>query len=367
MIVAIDPVLVDRAATLGELVGGQGHKTPNRRGIELRLSAPNGLFGVGEASPLPKFSKETLEECRSALAAIAPFEQILPESLAHCAALIDHRRQCVPERLAAARFAIEGALVDLFGKHLQCSATEILAAMASVPFEAERELSISTLIPLSSESECLDAARRAWTRGYRVFKLKIGADPLNDGTLRLLRLLREKYGDALHLRLDPNGHWAPQQLGSILAAFEPFSPELIEEPLPLNELIAHRVSLPTGLDESLNTIDDLALALDHRDRIGLRAVVLKPALRGLRVTIELARRAKAEGLGVIVTHLFDGPVGHATAASLALLLGSTEWAHGLAPHPGLLLDPSRKILGLEHGRLTQTAVPGLPLLEFGRC
>jgi o-succinylbenzoate synthase len=368
MNVTLSPVLVERTADLGESVGGQRHRTRSRRGIELRLEAPDGRFGRGEASPLPDFSHETLEACRTALAALSTFEQPLPETPTECAELIADRRQWIPEDLGAARFALEGALLDLFGKHLNCPVSALLGAMAELPFDPERSLSVSTLLPVTDVDSCLDAARRAWTRGYRVFKLKIGADPWGDGSLARLQALREKYGDELRLRLDPNGGWSPQRLDAILEAISSFSPELIEEPLALDELLrCRRVEVPVALDESLATTDDLERALAHRDRLGLRAIVLKPALRGLLVSLELARRARAEGLGVIVTHLFDGPVGHATAASLALAVGSDEWAQGLAPHPGLLLDPSKKILGLLHGRLDQAVTPGLPILDFGQC
>jgi hypothetical protein len=53
----------------------------------------------------------------------------------------------------------------------------------------------------------------------------------------------------------------------------------------------------------------------------------------------MALAAQRQGLGVIVTHLFDGPVGLAAAAELALSLPTAPWACGLDRHPGLWAWP----------------------------
>ncbi len=79
--------------------------------------------------------------------------------------------------------------------------------------------------------------------------------------------------------------------------------------------------------------------------------MIKPAVHGLLGAHALAGRARAAGKGVIVTHLFDGPVGTAAACELALALGETRYAAGLAPHGASPRGPRR--------RCAQLAAPGV--------
>jgi hypothetical protein len=67
--------------------------------------------------------------------------------------------------------------------------------------------------------------------------------------------------------------------------------------------------------------------------------VIKPALHGLRMARALAVQAQGCGIDVVVTHLFDGPLGLRAAAALAFSLPQPPRACGLAPHPGLAAWP----------------------------
>ncbi len=66
-------------------------------------------------------------------------------------------------------------------------------------------------------------------------------------------------------------------------------------------------------------------------RGSFRVLVLKPmALGGFAACLELARIAAAAGGAVLVSHLFDGPVGLAAAAHLGFRLARA----GAALRPG---------------------------------
>jgi hypothetical protein len=90
---------------------------------------------------------------------------------------------------------------------------------------------------------------------------------------------------------------------------------------------------------------------------GPAALVLKPALLGLGRCLRLAEAGAARGLGLIVTHAFDGDLGFAAARALAAALPAEPWPCGLAPHPGL----ARRWPNLP--RLLAPALAGLDLPE----
>jgi o-succinylbenzoate synthase len=355
------------SAVLSDVVGGHGHQTQIRHGVELELIADESLSGRGEASPLVDFSPDRLEDVKTALEALSSFELTFPERPDQCRALIAEQSPRLPAQLPSARFALEGALTDLFARHLGLSATKLLATM-SPSASINARMSLTKLIPIAEPVTCLTSARRAWSRGYRAFKLKIEAGDAFNQTLAALRTLREAFGPELTLRLDPNGRLPVEELHTLLEDLSPFEPELVEEPVHWKDLLTLSESpIPLALDESL--VDPAALPelAARRDQLFLRAVVIKPALLGLLRALELSEEARQLGLDVIVTHLFDGPVGHATALSLAQAVGSPHRAQGLAPHAGLLMVPGRRLSGLGQGYAYLDDTPGLPLTEVKPC
>ncbi|MFO0761120.1 MAG: enolase C-terminal domain-like protein [Byssovorax sp.] len=119
--------------------------------------------------------------------------------------------------------------------------------------------------------------------------------------------------------------------------------------------------VPWAADESLADPAEATLLLDQRTAA---AVVLKlPVLGGLLPARDLALRAQERGLGVVVTHFFDGPIGLAAAAELARSLPAPPLACGLDPHPQLSAWPPVSIPQLAHrGAVCASQSPGLGLV-----
>lgn len=356
------------AAVLSDVVGGHGHKTQTRRGVELTLSTDGSLQGLGEASPIVGFSLDRLEDVTETLETLETLDVPFPRTPADCRGIIAEQSERLPNSQPSARFAFEGALLDLFARYLGLSAASLIREWASWPHPLNEQIALTKLITSTDTAVCLTKARQAWQRGYRVFKLKLEPGNSFEETLTNLKALREKFGQELVLRLDPNGSFPADNLEGLLDALAPFEPEFVEEPAFWTTLRTLRQSpVPLALDESLVDPEALSTLLPRRDPLRLQAMIVKPALHGLLRAIELAEEAHRSGLDVIVTHLFDGPVGHATALSLAQAVGSPHRAHGLAPQPGLLMVPNRRIAGLGHGQAWLENTPGLPLLEVKTC
>jgi L-alanine-DL-glutamate epimerase-like enolase superfamily enzyme len=356
------------AAVLSDVVGGHGHKTQTRRGLELTLSVDESLQGLGEASPILGFSLDRLEDVLEALEALETFELPFPKTPEDCRGIIAEQSERLPNSQPSARFAFEGALLDLFARYFGLSAASLIRTWSNWPHPINEQIALTRLITSTDSAVCLTKARQAWQRGYRVFKLKLEPGNSFDETLANLRAIRDKFGKELVLRLDPNGSFPAEDLERLLVALAPFEPEFVEEPAFWTTLRTLRQSpVPLAIDESLVDPEALSTLLLRREALRLKAAIVKPALHGLLRAIELAEEAHRSGLDVIVTHLFDGPVGHATALSLAQAVGSPHRAQGLAPQPGLLMVPNRRIAGLGHGQAWHENQPGLPLLEVKTC
>lgn len=307
-----------RVAGAATGAGNRRQSWPERQGLLLELEGAGGRRGVGEASPLPGFSRDGLA---LAEAELLGWLARLPRPLSEVAEVFAAAGELASP---AARFAAETALLDLLGQERGVPLHRLLAGAR--PFPAS--LPLVHLLPLEGAPA---AAARLLAEGVRHFKIKVGG-PDFAAELALLAELRG-LGRQLELRLDANGGWAGEDREARIAALTPYQPELLEEPGGSFELAA---PFPLALDESLADPAVRAALPDLLRRGDFRVLILKPmALGGFAVCLELARIAAAAGGAVVVSHLFDGPVGLAAAAHLAFALPGRVLPCGLARHAGL--------------------------------
>lgn len=296
--------------------------------VAVRIAVSAGEWtGHGEALPLPGFSPDGADGVEDVLTTLAGVELRLPTegspaarldaALAPHAARLEHR--------PSARFALECALLAAASQAEGRSAAEWLAAGRAL-----QPVPVSVLLPDDERAPAVAAAAAA--RGHRVLKLKVairGRSAADEETL--LAAVRAAAPGAA-LRLDANGALPPADAPARLAALARHGVELVEEPC---FGIPPRLPLPWAADESLadpaRAAALLALPPDRRPA----AWVLKPALLGLARCLTLADAAAAAGIGLIVTHAFDGDTGFAAACALAQALPVPPLPCGLAPHAGL--------------------------------
>ena len=282
-----------------------------RRGLLLVLEDSGGHVGLGEASPLPGYSSDTLEAAREALLALPAGATLLPADAS-----------------PAAHAALEAAYLDLRARELGQPAWTLQA-----PLEAAAEIAPGDSLGLSQwlpnhRDRALDVARRSVERGVRWFKVKL--EPGSGTGLAILVALRAEYGTSVTLSADANCSYRREALQSLLPELRQLSLAWIEE--PVSEPLAAPLGIPVALDESLQAgSHDFARAR----ALGVAAVMLKPTtLGGFLAVRRLALAAAEHGIASIASHTLEGPVGYMATATVGLSLGG-RFAHGLGPHSGL--------------------------------
>lgn len=296
-----------------------------RRGRLLRLRTADGLTGWGDAAPLPEFG--------------------IGEA-------------------AAAAFAEETAHLDLIaqqaGQPLQAwlsgetPASSLAVNFGFWPFFAAERA------PKEAPLGCSILEKTA-ASGYSVVKFKVGVRPLAEEIATLQRLADE-IPAGLSLRLDANRAWNFSEAQRFLAACAGLPIDGLEEPLAepnsvfLQNLQA-TVAFPLAIDESVHLLD--AAFFRHPP---VRRLVIKPARHGLLASVELALRARASGLEVIVTSSLESACGLLACAHLAASV-APDAVHGLATADGLATDTGTPpaIVG---GRLQLPSAPGLGFQPF---
>lgn len=303
-----------------------------RVGVLLVLEDEAGTIGIGEASPLPGWSRDGLGSTRASLeffagAAARSLHVVDEPSRSDLARARDHAGPLT----SAAACAVDAALADLMGQRLGVPA-HALWRDASSPPDA---IPLNALVPAGDPVETLAVARAAFDRGVRTFKLKIGREDGFEAECASLEALRDHFGASVSLRVDTNQAWPPELADERLDALASFDLALIEEPV-----VQGRFDLITAegarlaADESLATSEGVTRALAAPACV---ALVIKPMAQGGAIgALALARQARSAGRDVVITHLFGGPVAHATACEVALALDPPPLACGLDRHA--LLD-----------------------------
>jgi o-succinylbenzoate synthase len=285
-------------------------------------------YGIGEASPLPGFSPDSLPQCHAALAALDPAQ--LPARLEPGqSARIELARASaqLPLGVPAARAALEGALLDLWARSLQKPAWELLLD-ADTRRPARR--AVAALL-MSEPEQALEQAQHAYVRGIRTFKLKIGRPGALERELAALRSLRAALGPEVRLRLDANQAFSAGEAQACLPRFAEYDVEYIEEPCARGDFERlTELGMPLALDESLLQLAQGATETQDLRALNVRALILKPMLLGgVSACCAWADFAARIGAQVILSHAFEGPVGLGLGAALALSIGSETSAHGL--------------------------------------
>jgi o-succinylbenzoate synthase len=301
-----------------------------QRGRLVVIDDEAGRVGVGEASPLVGYSTESLDDVDRALRAILPSLEAVDddgpilESVER--ALKPHQHHL--HRVPSARFAIESALVDLIAQARGIPAARALGG-------GDADVAVNALVR-AEHGACVASAIEAVKRGFRAIKVKIGAQAF-ERDFACLSAIRDTCPD-VELRADANGRYGLEEARSHLEALAPLRLAFVEQPVAPALLPAlGAMATPWAADESLR-IDGMAERLLFTEACA--AFILKPAvLGGFVACVRLARQARMKGLGVVVTHLFDGPVALAATRALALALAPVE-ACGLDAHPELAAFPA---------------------------
>ncbi len=295
----------------------KGKTLHNREGILLRLTGDD-IEGWGEASPLPGFSRENLEEVIRQLWGAKP--ALMALDLTDWS---DGGSQSVLNTFDPApsvRFGVELATANLHAAARKKTLPEVLGRPG-------REVSLNGLLS-GPRDDVLKEACKMSSAGYRAIKVKVGRGSIEEDAA-MVRDVAGALDDGVSLRLDANRAWTFEEALEFARATEGCLYEYVEEPLADPTQLARFVSvtgLPVALDESLAGLNPDILG----EHCYAQAVVLKPTLLGgIHHTLRLAERARSLGMTPVVSSAFETGVGTLGLVALAACIGGGDVPAGL--------------------------------------
>ncbi len=321
-----------------------------RQGLILRLTTANGLEGLGEISPLPGFSQESLEEAQNQVLWLKSriLNQTIPPHGGQFSESLE--RWLGPYNLyPSVRFGIEGAVLNLLAQRKGIAFHRLLGASGETP------IPLIGLLEGSLEAVTKET-RRLFQKGVRTFKLKVGRGNVSED-LRRIEQIKKLVGPGT-LRLDANQSWSFKEALNFARLLPQDGIEYIEEPFknPSSAKIRdffQTTGIPVAWDESLMKMSPR----DLKAVPGLKAIILKPTLLGgMEEALCFIRKARTLGITPIVSSSFESGVGLLTLAHLALANGCYAGLDTLKWFEEDLVCPGKRIR-LEEGCLTISPEP----------
>ncbi|MFF5172206.1 mandelate racemase/muconate lactonizing enzyme family protein [Micromonospora sp. NPDC000089] len=213
---------------------------------------------------------------------------------------------------ASARAAVDVALHDLAARRLGVPLVRLLGG-STLRVPTDVTLAAGDAVELAS------AARQRHADGFRMLKLKVGADPAGD--LDRVRAVRTAVGPAVGIRLDANQGWTPREAVRVIRGIEDagLDVELVEQPVARWDLdgmawVSDRVGVPILADESVFGVRDLVEVIRRRAADMVNVKLAKcGGLLAARTLLELARE---HGMGTVVGSMMESGIGVGAAASL---------------------------------------------------
>jgi len=189
--------------------------------VLVKITTDDGITGFGEAAPLVFVTGETVESV------LAVLEMLRPALIGLNPLALDRIHAIMNGALhgnSSARCAIDLALHDIHGKALNKPVYQILGGGDGVVMN---DMTIGIAEP---EEMARRAKYYVQEKGFTILKIKAGLNPKED--IRALRLIREKVGYDVHLRVDANQGYSVSQAIGVLEPFSELGVEALEQCLP---------------------------------------------------------------------------------------------------------------------------------------
>lgn len=261
-----------------------------------------------------------------------------------------HRECPLPVRLKS---GIELAMWDLRGKASGLSVAQLLGGVI------RPEIELAACMGIASYQRAGELASYYVEQGFSTLKTKAGSDMQED--LEMVRGIRDAVGDRLHLRIDPNRAYSPQQAAELARQLELYHLQYLEQPIPAEPLAdAHwlrgQTTTPIALNESVT--DPASVLAILREEAAEFILPDTHIAGGIQPCVEIGVLCSAAGLPCIMHCGHDlGPktaaMLHVAAACPAYSLANDCTYYGLSDD--VLTEPFRIV----DGKLPVPSTPGL--------
>lgn len=320
LIKRIDAVIVDLPTIRPHKLAM--HTMQQQTLVIIRVLCSDGVEGVGESTTIGglAYGYESPESIKSNIDAyLAPALLGMAAGNINAAML---KLDKIAKGNTFAKSGLETALLDALGKRLGLPVSELLGGRVRDSLEVAWTLASGNTAQDIGEAEQMLALRR-----HRIFKLKIGANPLEQDLQHVIAIKKE-LGNRASVRVDVNQYWDESQALRACQVLGDNGIDLIEQPISRNNRsgqmrLNQRSPVAIMADESIESVEDaFNLAADGAASV----FALKIAKNGgPRAVLRTAHIAQAAGIALYGGTMLEGAVGTLASAHAFLTLSQLTW------------------------------------------
>ncbi len=295
------------------------------RAVEVEVTVvSNGTraTGLGEAACLPPVTAEDQPDVLRTIESVA--SSLVGVDLPAWGLDLEEALGRLLPQAPVARAGIEMSLLDATAR---IAGLPLRTALGGDLGGRTCTLETDVTIAIADPARMADLALSWHARGFRVLKIKVGAELASD--IRALEAIARAIPGA-RLRIDANAGFSARQALALAEVCESLGlrVECWEQPCAAGDLdamaeVAAALEAPVIADESVKTYADLVAIAERRcaDGINLKIAKMGGLLRAYRIGVE----AKARGLKLMAGGMVETRLGMTAGAHLVCALGGVDF------------------------------------------
>ena len=283
--------------------------------VVVMVVSDDGQVGYGEAPPTAVITGDTIGSIECAV-----HDFIRPALVGMGVEDLDgimNRLQTCMVKNTSAKAAVDMAVYDLWGKRYGLPLWRALGG-------ARKELETDLTISVNPAEEMVRDSLEAVARGYRILKIKVGKEGVQD--VARIAAIRKAVGPEVLLRVDANQGWDARQSVAIISAMEDqgLDIELVEQPVKAHDLegmryITQRVQTPILADESVFSPADAIHIIQSGAADLINIKLMKTG--GIWPALKICDIAELYGVECMIGCMLESRLSVAAAAHLAAARG----------------------------------------------
>jgi muconate cycloisomerase len=319
----------------------------------VRIEAQNGLVGWGESASAPTMTGDLLPGMLAAVEDYLAPLLINEDALNHAQLMAKVSTEIY--RNTGAKCAIECALLDLCGKHLDVPVFDLIGGAR------RQQFSPMTLLGSGSSDQDISDALAKQKMGTQFFKIKVGARAIEEDIAHTLRL-RKELGSQAILCADANMGLTASETVSYCQATESVNLLFFEQPLRSGNLngmaqLASRISVPLCGDESITSVEDIVTLSNAKAIEGANLKIIK--LGGISSVVNAAVLCENIGLSVnLACKVAESSIAAASLFQTGAVLPNLDWGISVT-NQYLAEDVVQHPIATINGVFTLDRKPGL--------
>jgi L-alanine-DL-glutamate epimerase-like enolase superfamily enzyme len=227
--------------------------------LTITVVTDTGEVGIGEATPEPLVTGETLEGCEAALNLLET--ALIGEDPRQLSRIHGLMNQCMKGN-GSAKAAIDMACYDLLGKSTGLPLYQLLGGQDN---QVETDMTIS----IDTPEVMAQNAQQYVEQGFSALKVKVGLDEKDD--IERVKQIRAAVGSAIELRIDANQGWQAKQAVKMIEQLQKYDIAFFEQPTQASDVdglsfVRANVSQQIMADEAAFIPED-ALSLIKKEAV----------------------------------------------------------------------------------------------------